>query len=129
MPNMMPRKLRDAWIAKMRDPNTKQIQGSYFEYEGDNSLHTAPVRTNCGCAMGLLYIVAAEMYDKSPHQMASTLGQRTVLGHSLDGCYAPANGLPGSCDEIHSIMVNLNDNQQWPLRAIADWVEQNVPYS
>ena len=99
---------KDKWLARLRDPNSKQCIGSGYNvrYGGDGDTPFPLDNDQPMCCLVHLEVV--------------------LTGTSSHASYHPfARGLIG--DYMSKLLITKNDDFKQSLPQIADWIEQNIP--
>jgi len=103
----MKRSLRDKWLERLRDPNTKQCRYNYVRND----------EGSC-CALGHL----TDACGFNPQCYSSYALNQFIGGNLLPIQDGEFKGTSWGLTLIH-----LNDHKLLSLPEIADWIEQNVP--
>lgn len=96
---------KDKWLARLRDPNSKQCRGYGYLQEGQATyVLVRPDQAMC-CLV---------------HCEFALTGQSTINSY-MEFAFALFGG------SLRNKLIELNDYQILTLPQIADWIEKNIP--
>ena len=98
---------KDKWLARLRDPNSKQCIGSGYNQLLSDDDEPLPLDNNQ--PMCCLVHLEVALTGTSSHASYRRL----------------ADDLIG--DDVSEILIDKNDYYKLSLPQIADWIEQNIP--
>ena len=99
---------KDKWLARLRDPNSKQCIGSGYGARYNDDVDT-PLPLGSNQPMCCLVHLEVALTGTSSHA-------------SYHGF---ANELIG--DDVSKLLIAKNDCEKLSLPQIADWIEKNIP--
>ena len=106
----MKREVRDKWLARLRDPNSKQARGAGAREHED----ALPIIDSYICT-------GNEAMCCLVHGQFAELGIASTAGRGTYWLWAYNHKLPAER------LAELNDYDRLSLSQIADWIEQNIP--
>lgn len=109
--------VKEEWLAKLRDPETKQGTGRLCRIENGTKHY---------CCLGVLSAIAVQ------HGVISRIPNpdpgRSNAGHYLSDKVASWAGLPraNGLATVQSKLASMNDLTKKSLTEIADWIDRNL---